>query len=381
MPMILVWLFWVTGSLLVYTYIGYPLWLYLWSSLRKRPVASESYEPPVTIVMAVHNEANSLARKLDNILELEYPRDKLRIVVVSDASTDATEDIAASYRDRGITLLRTEGRGGKHSAQGLGIARADTEFILFTDVAPLLDRMSVIRMMRNFADPEVACVGGEDRVIEKGVVRHSESAYIRYDMMLRRMESSVGSTVGVSGAFFGVRRSLCEPWLSDRSSDLQLALEAVRRGKRAVNDETSLHFYGTTSSHKDEFRRKARTMLNGLVVVMKSLDLLNPIRFGHFSLQLFSHKLCRWISSPALIVLFIASVLLAGHGVLYLVAALAQAAMYLLAVVGLLMPPLQRFALVRIPSFFLLTNLATLVAWFNLLRGQSSSIWNPTARA
>lgn len=379
--MILVCLFWVTGILLVYTYVGYPLWLYLWSSLRKRPVASDAFEPPVTVVMAVHNEASSLARKLDNLLELEYPRDKLHIVVVSDASTDATEGIAESYRDRGISLLRTDARGGKHAAQGLGIARASTEFILFTDVAPLLDRFSVIRMMRNFADPEVACVGGEDRVIERGVVRHSESAYIRYDMALRRMESSVGSTVGVSGAFFGVRRSLCEPWLSDRSSDLQLALEAVRRGQRAINDETSLHFYGTTASHKDEFRRKARTMLNGLVVVMESLDLLNPVRFGHFSLQLFSHKLCRWISSPALIVLFIASVLLASHGVLYLAAAVAQTATYLLAALGLLMPSLQRYAWVRIPSFFALTNLATLVAWFNLLRGQSSSIWNPTARA
>jgi len=381
MAMILVWLFWVTGILLVYTYMGYPLWLCLWSALRKRPVAADSFEPPITVVMAVHNEANGLARKLDNLLELEYPRDKLHILVVSDASSDATEAIAESYRDRRISLLRTDVRGGKHYAQGMGIAQANTEFILFTDAAPLLDRLAVSRMMRNFADPEVACVGGEDRIIERGVVRHSESAYIRYDMMLRRMESSVGSTVGVSGAFFGVRRSLCEPWLSDRSSDLQLALEAVRRGMRAINDETSLHFYGTTSSHKDEFRRKARTMLNGLVVVMESLDLLNPIRFGHFSLQLFSHKLCRWISSAAVFVLFVSSVLLSGHGVLSLVAALAQTATYLLAGLGLLVPSLQRHTLIRIPSFFVLTNLATLVAWSNLLRGQNSSIWDPTARA
>lgn len=166
--MILVWLFWVTGVLLVYTYMGYPLWLYLWSAFRKRPVASDSFEPPVTVVMAVHNEANQLGRKLDNLLQLEYPRDKLHILVVSDASSDATDAIAESYRDRGITLLRTTVRGGKHYAQGLGINQAHTEFIVFTDAAPLLDRLAVSRMMRNFADPDVVCVGGEDRILERG---------------------------------------------------------------------------------------------------------------------------------------------------------------------------------------------------------------------
>jgi cellulose synthase/poly-beta-1,6-N-acetylglucosamine synthase-like glycosyltransferase len=370
----------LSASWLFYTYAGYPICLRVLATIRRRPFQRAAYEPMVSVIIAVHNEEDKIAAKIENLLTIDYPRERLEIIVVSDRSTDRTDDTVRSYETQGVRLVRSTTREGKHHAQHMGLAASRGDIIVFTDSAPLLQRQALTNLMSCFADDAIGAAGGEDRVLHGNSLAPSESMYVRYDMMLRRAESLVNSSVGLSGAFFAVRRELCAPWRSDQSSDFSLALEAVRRGMRAVNDETALHYYTATASHGGEFQRKVRTVLNGLVVFFRSLDLLNPFRHGLFSWQLFSHKLCRWLAPFALAVFFVVCLLTSGQSLPFLVTSGAQIVFYALAVVGLSVPSTQKYSGVRLPAFFCLSNAAIVYAWYRWMSGRNEQIWSPTRR-
>jgi cellulose synthase/poly-beta-1,6-N-acetylglucosamine synthase-like glycosyltransferase len=373
--------FWVSVGWILYTYVGYPLLLRLWAVFTLRPVKAADYEPYVSLIIAVHNEERTIARKLENILSLDYPKEKLQVLVVSDSSADSTNEIVSSFAARGVSLIKSEERGGKHRAQRRGIDHATGHILVLTDAAPLIERHALRNMMRNFADPSVGCAGGEDRVFGEGSFESSEGAYISYDMSLRRLESMIGSSVGLSGAFFAVRPELCEPWDNERSSDFHLALEAVRRGLRSVSDSSAVHHYTATRSHAVEFTRKTRTMLNGLVVFSRSRDLLNPFRYGFFAVQLLSHKFCRWCVPFALLAMLIASSYLSMSSPSWRVAAGAQICFYLIALAGLRFPPLCSYSPIRTAAFFTLSNAAILVAWLRFCKGGKFEVWQPTRRS
>lgn len=374
------WVFWILLFSVFYTYFGYAALLFLISLIRKRSVQKKDITPSVSIIIAVHNEEKIIKRKIENTLSLDYPREKLEIIVVSDCSTDSTEQMVSQFEKSGVRLFSVKPREGKHYAQAVGIDQAKGEIMAFTDAASILEKNALLNMVKNFADPKVGCVTSEDRVLSKEGLKSEEGAYVKFEMILRRLESRVCSVVGLSGSFFAVRRQLSRHWPLRYSSDFILALRCIANGYRAINDSTSIHHYRAVPSSKGEFKRKVRTVCRGLAVLFNNLRILNVFRFGFFSFEIFSHKLCRWLVPFFLFSVFLTNLCLVNKSDFYQFSLIAQILFYLIAGVAFLFPDLNKIRIFRIASFFCMVNLSILVAWFEIIGGETHYVWEPSRR-
>jgi glycosyltransferase involved in cell wall biosynthesis len=375
----MIWAFWISVLFLAYTFAGYPVLVWLLARMRNRSHQRAPYWPTVTIIIPAHNEARLLLSKIVNTLELNYPADKLEIMVASDGSEDDTPEIVRSFATRGVKLVESRVREGKHHVQMLARDASHGEILVFTDTSVHLDREVLQRVTSNFADPAVACVSSEDRVADQK--SHSdEGSYVGFEMWLRRMEARAGSLVSVSGSFFAARREICDVWHPHQSSDFFVPLHAAARRRRVVVDPKCVGYYGVTRKEGAEFQRKVRTIVHGLDVFFTHLRLLNPFRYRLFSLQLASHKLFRWMVPFSMLGVLISSFFLWNHGTFYQLTLIAQIVLYVVGVAGLVLQPLLRFKPVKIASFFLLGNAATLVAWLKFVSGEKFVYWRPTER-
>ena len=372
--------FFTSIALILWSYLGYPVFLWLCSRFVKRRHHMEEWTPPVTLVITAHNEERRIAQKIDNALGLDYPPDKLTIMVVSDASTDKTEEIVRSYSDRGVKLMIIPERHGKHYGQGKGTAAAQSEIVVLSDATTFLRGDAVRLIVQNYADPKIGCVSGCDAVREHEDSSAGEGAYVRYEMALRRLESQVSSIIGASGSFFSVRKSLCDQWIDDMSSDFYLPITCYMRGYRSVLDERSIGYYSVLHDPAREYQRKLRTIVHGLEVLFHFKAALNPFRYGLFSIQLLSHKLFRWLVPFALIIALVTNILLLQQGLLFEALFVLQATMYLLALGAYFIRPIQGLTTFKIPLFFVMVNLSILVAWFKYLTGAKYVVWKATER-
>jgi cellulose synthase/poly-beta-1,6-N-acetylglucosamine synthase-like glycosyltransferase len=372
--------FWGSLLLILWSYIGYLLLLKLLSVLRPRRVAKEEITPPVTLVVTAHNEATRIKQKIENCLAMDYPEDRLQIVIVSDASDDGTDEIVRSYANRGVQLYRIMERRGKHYGQGLGIKSATADIVVLSDATTFLKADAIRMMVRNFADPSIGVVSGEDVVEESPGRSSGEGAYVRYEMKLRSLESTAGSLVGASGCFFSMRRKLVEDWVDDMSSDFYMPIVAYMRGYRTVLESEAIGYYQVLGDHSREFRRKVRTVLHGLEVLFEFKEILNPFQYGFYALQMFSHKLLRWLVPFCLVAAFASNLSLVHSGLLYQVALAGQVVLYMLALIGYLIPVLQKSILLRIPLFFCMVNISIVVAWYQYISGQRQVVWTATKR-
>ncbi len=363
--------FWGAAGVVFYAYVGYPVLLLLASRWSSRPVRAASITPRVSVIVSVHNGEAFIRDKIADCLALDYPPDRVEILVASDGSTDATNDLVRQAPDPRVHLVALEQRRGKEAAQREAIARAGGEVLVFTDVTVRIAPSALRGMVACFADPTVGCVSGVDRILNEAGKAVGEGAFVRYETLLKRMESRTGSTVGNSGWFFAVRRSLCDEWPEEMASDFTMLLRAVRRGQRGVVDPHAIGSAVATQSGAREFQRKVRTMVRGMVVLAAHRDLLNPLRYGFFSVQLVSHKLLRW-GLPFVFLLALGSnaTLALGSG-FYRVALLMQVVFYGL---GAFVPG------ARIPRFVVVSSVAGLVAWWKFLAGERFVVWDPTPR-
>ena len=357
-----------------FAYAGYPLLLALLARLSPRPVAAGDVAPSLSVVVAVHNGAHALKAKLERTLALEYPR-PFEVLVASDGSTDGTDDVAREFAPRGVRLVRNDVREGKEAAQALGIAHATGEILVFTDVTAELSSDALRQVVRPFADPSVGCVSSEDRVEAGG----GEGTYVRFEMALRRLESEASTLVGLSGSFFAARRELCTPWRKDLASDFRLALEAARRGLRAVSEPRATASFQVTSDPAVEWQRKVRTVRRGIAVLAAYRELLLP-RHGRAALSLWGHKLARFTAPFALLALLVASAAAAPSSAPAAALLVAQLAAYALGGLSLVVPAVARIGPARLAGFFMLVNASMLVAWGYHLSGQRAVTWSPTRR-
>lgn len=357
-----------------FAYVGYPLALALLARLSPRPVRRGDAAPSLAVVIAVHNGARLLAHKLESTLALSYPR-PFDVIVASDGSTDGTDDIARAMASRGVRLVRNEQRQGKEAAQAAGIRAADAEVLVFTDLSAELSPDALRAIVRPFADPSVGCVSSEDRVDHAG----GEGTYVRLEMALRRWESEATTLVGLSGSFFAARRELCEPWPSDLASDFRSALEAARRGLRAVSEPAATASFGVIESPASEWRRKVRTVRRGIAVLSAYRGLLHP-RYGRVAFSLWGHKVARFTAPFALVLLLAASVAAAPRSLPAALLLAAQLVGYALGLLALRVPSVARFAPARLISFFLLVNASMLAAWRHHWSGERAVVWEPTRR-
>ena len=371
--------FWGSAAFVLYAYACYPLLLVLLVRVRSRAVRRADITPRVSMVITARNEEKRIRPKIENTLALDYPPDLLDIMVASDASTDATNAIVQEYADRGVRLIVSPERRGKEFAQRLAIEASTAEILVFSDVATQLEPHGLRSMMRNFADPTVGAVSSEDRMIGADGTVSGEGAYVRYEMLLRSLETRLGSVVGLSGSFFAARREICRAWPVDLPSDFTTLLNTLRAGLRGVSDPDSIGYYPDLADKSREYGRKVRTIVRGMSALLRHLEVLNPFRFGIVSWQVFSHKLCRWLVPFAMLGALVSNLVLAVGSPFYAFLAAVQIVAYAVAGAGTLRREPPR-GVSRILTFLVLANLSILNAWYDLARGRRVVTWEPSRR-
>jgi len=373
-------------AFLAYIFVGYPLALKVLASLRRRerpePVLDEW--PEISIVVAAYNEAGQIRQLIENLLELDYPPERRQIVVVSDASTDGTDDIVREYADRGVELVRLPERRGKTGAENYARPYLRGQIIVNTDASIRIGRDALRRLVAQFADPTVGVASGRDVSVTRvdGDANLGESGYVGYEMWLRDLETRVDGIVGASGCLYAIRRDLHDYHLPEGlSRDFAAPLVARQHGYRSVTVNDALCFVPRAPSLRREYTRKVRTITRGMETLFYKRALLNPFRYGLFSWMLFSHKVCRWLMPWALVVLVL------GIAALSVTEPWARAVALLillgcaLALAGWLWPDGKRIPRpLAIPTYIAVANIAVLRAWFKAVRGELNPIWEPTRR-
>ena len=376
-------LFWILAATVVYVYAGYPLLLALVHRVGgERRVSVGPVEPAVTLIVSAFNEEDVIAAKLRNCLELDYPRSKLQIIVVSDASDDRTDDVVAGFAPEGVELLRMPVRSGKTLGLNAAVGRARGEVVVFADANALYARNAVQKLVRNFADPAVGAAVGESTYLDPELEsERSEGLYWRYETAIKRLESKVGSVVGGDGAIYAIRKALYTPMRADAISDFVNPLQIVRDGHRCIYEPEARSYERAADNFDKEFRRKVRIVNRGWRAAFSLKALLNPLRYGFFSVELFSHKVLRWLVPVFLVALLCVNGWLVDRGPIYAVAMFLQVAFYVLAALGHATrrrPSIP--ALLSVPYFFCLVNLASALGIIDAFRGKTYTTWT-TARA
>jgi cellulose synthase/poly-beta-1,6-N-acetylglucosamine synthase-like glycosyltransferase len=372
--------FWSSAAAITYTYFGYPLLVAVAARLRARPVKKAKILPTVTVIITAYNEERDIAAKLENTLSLDYPKNLLKVIVASDCSSDQTDEIVQSFASHGVSLYRQPQRLGKTAAQNAAVELATGEILLFSD-ATTLYRPDVLRaMIPNFADPGVGCVAGRLIYVDPSDsnVGRGARSYWSYETFLKQNESRICSLIGVSGCLYAVRRSAYVPLYNEACSDFIVATKMVEQGLRAVLEPTAICTEATNRGSDRELKMRVRVITQTFADLWRHRSMMNPFHSGFYALQLLSHKVMRYLAPFFLIVMFLTSAILAFWSRGFLVLFLVQLAVYLIAVASLL---LERFGLdnrfLAFPQYFLLTNVATIAAFYKFIGGERYASWQP----
>jgi len=376
------------AGLCAYTFLGYPAILELLRVVRRalphRPQRLAAEWPTISVVLPVYNEVEGIASTLERILAIEYPAERRQILVVSDASTDGTDEIVTRFAPRGVELVRLPQRRGKTAAENATRSRLSGEIIVNTDASVRIDAGAVKHLVAAFDDPSVGVASGRDVSVSNvdDRLNPGEQVYVGYELWVRDLETSLSGIVGASGCLYAIRRDLHMHTMPDGlSRDFGAALVAREHGYRAVSVPAAICYVPRSSSLRREYRRKVRTMARGLRTLWHKRSLLNPRRHGLFAWMLWSHKVCRWLvpwmALPAAGALawlaperWWAAATLALGGAVALVTA-----------IGWVWPegrPVPR--LIAVPAYAVSGNIAALQAWIRALGAQGTALWEPTRR-
>jgi cellulose synthase/poly-beta-1,6-N-acetylglucosamine synthase-like glycosyltransferase len=373
-------------ALALYAYAGYPLMLRLLAAGRPgpRPLPDPAEWPFISIALPAYNEERSIGRTLEALLALDYPPDRRQILVISDASTDGTDQVVREFAHRGVELVRLPHRSGKTAAENAAALHLRGEIVVNTDATIRIPPPSLKPLIRAFQDPTIGVASGRDVSVGQadGGTNRGESGYVGYEMWIRRLETRVGSIVGASGCFYAIRRQLVSDLFPEAlSRDFAAPLTARQAGYRTVSVDEAVCYVPRTPSLPSEFRRKVRTMARGLETLWYKRALANPLVYGRFSWMLLSHKLCRWLVHLTL------PLALVGLAVLAMVQPTALALLVAVLLVGALGSTALRWPEgrpmphpVALCGFVVAVNLAALLAWSRALRGERNPIWEPTRR-
>jgi cellulose synthase/poly-beta-1,6-N-acetylglucosamine synthase-like glycosyltransferase len=374
--------FWLAAILLGITYAGMPLVTLVRARVARREHAGADIEPLVSLVIAAHNEAGVIRARLENLVQLDYPRDRLEIIIVSDGSTDGTDDIVAEYADRGIRLL-APGRVGKGAALEAGVAASTGGILVFSDANSQYAPDAVRALVRPFADPEVGGVAGNQVYLREGEsdgTAVGERGYWDFDRLLKRSQSVAGSVTSGTGAIYAIRREHFGPIPEGVTDDMLNTIRVVDAGQRLVFAEDAVAFEPVAPSGQLEFRRKVRIMTRSFRALVLMRRLFDPRRTGWYAAQLLWHKVLLRTAAVPLLALAVVSPLLWRHGPIYRLATVGQAVCYGLAAAGIALArhPIGRAAPLAVPAYFTLVNVASLRALWNLVRGDRIDRWVPT---
>jgi len=371
---------WASAGIFIYVYLVYPLLVQVASRLWSRPVKrSRDFQPAVTVLITAYNEEKNIVAKIDNVLELDYPPELLDVLVVSDASSDRTDEVVRSYGSPRVRLLRIEGRLGKTACQNLAVAQATRDIIAFTDATTRIRADALAAMVEDFADVEVGCVAG--LLIYEGKGANLTAAggvsYWNYEIALRSAESSLGTLIGVSGCFYAVRRSAYRPIEPGLISDFVIAMRVREQGLRAVLERRALCFEETLDRSGQELAMRVRVALRTVNALVVERRFLNPFADTLFAWQLWSHKVLRYATPYLLLMMLAGCAALARHP-LYRLTLFVELAVIGAGIAGFLLQlNARRMGILSKPYYFLLTNLAAIIATLRYVKGERIVIWKP----
>jgi cellulose synthase/poly-beta-1,6-N-acetylglucosamine synthase-like glycosyltransferase len=373
-------IFWIAIAVLGYAYGGYFLLAWVGGAIRRRVVACADAEPPVTIIIAAHNEAAHIGATLERHLGAFYPASRRQIIVVSDGSTDGTDDIVRAFASRGVCLLRQEPRRGKTAALNLAVGHATGSILIFSDANSLFAPDALRRLVSNFGDPSVGYVTGRLIYAESAVSASGVGCrlYMGYENALRRAETRFGSVIGVNGGIDALRAELYRPMRDDQLPDFVLPLRVAERGHRVVYDSSACASEEALATSRQEYRMRVRVALRAWWALWDVRGVLNVRRHGVLALQVLSHKALRYLAWAALPVAYLASLALWSSGIVYQAAAVGGSLVLLTAVAGAALEWLGPSAgPAGIPYYFLLVNAAAGHAFFSFMRGRRTVVWTP----
>lgn len=379
--------FWLCLGTLLYIYAGYPVLAEWLSRYYFVPIQKSDIEPTVTVLISAYNEEENIEQTVRNKLDQDYPLERLSVIVVSDGSTDQTCEIVARIAEQAqgrLRLLRQEPRQGKTAALNLGIEYAQGDIVVFSDANSMYSGTAVRSLVRNFADRAVGYVTGRmvyTNAAGSGIGTGSGS-YISYENRLRIAETKLGSIVGVDGGIDAIRRDLYRPMRADQLPDFVLPLSVVEQGKRVVYEENAEVWESALSVSGDEFRMRVRVALRAFWALYDKRVLLNPLRFGLFSWQLFSHKLLRYAGFAFLIAIFGLNLLVLESGSFYRWFLGAQLSAYALVVAGhMLRNSSLSSRFLFMPYYFFLINAACCLAFWKFVNREKMVLWKPRVGA
>ena len=377
--------FWTAAGLILYTYLGYPLLLWLLTLGRRLDRGPGPPErPSVSLIVTAYNEQAVLGGKLDNSFALDYPADRLQVVVVSDGSTDATDEIARSREGRpGYVFFRQEPNAGKTAAQNAAVGAAAGDILVFSDANSMYAPDALERLVDRLGDG-VGCVCGELRYTNPGRAGagEGEGLYWRYERFLKRRESRLGALVGANGSIYALRRELFEELDPSIISDFILPIRLRRRGHRVVYAPGAVAEEESGRGFGQELRRRRRIVARSLYGLWREAGALNPFAHPLLAFQILSHKVVRWLVPVLLLVLLGTAAALAAAGVEPYGALLAaQVGFYALALLGGLFPRgCGRLGLFYLPAYFCAINIGALLGLLGALRGERHTVWKPVTR-
>jgi cellulose synthase/poly-beta-1,6-N-acetylglucosamine synthase-like glycosyltransferase len=375
--------FFVCLLLGIYPYALYPACAWLLASLLRRDVRrGDAGLPRVTVVTAAYNEAAHIEATVRNKLAQDYPPELIDVVVVSDESADGTDDIVAriAAEDARVRLVRQVPRQGKTSALNLAMSTVRGDIVLFSDANSIYERSALRTLVRNFSDPRVGYVSGQMKYVnpDGSLVGDGCTAYMRYENFLRRVETRIGSIVGVDGGIDAVRRELYRPMRADQLPDFVLPLNVVEQGYRVVFEPDAVLREDALGTQSSEYRMRVRVTLRALWALWDKRGLLNPLRTGFFAWQLFSHKVLRYLAFAPLAVAVVLNWFMLDRGFIFQVAAAGQVAFAACALVGMSgARSAARLVLPALCHYFALLNWASAVAFWRFLRGEKKVLWQP----
>ena len=381
--------FWILTFVILYIYFGYPLLLEVLSLNKKHNKQKSENALKATLIVAAHNEEEVIREKIENSLSLDYPKDKLEIIVASDASTDKTNEIVREYANQGVMLNLQKEHEGKSAILNDTVLRvAKGEVIVFTDATTFLKIDALKKLLRNFYDEKVGAVCGKLSFVNQGdsSISQSEGIYWKYEEFLRRKESEMGILPFVSGAFYGIRRRFYTWVREDLPDDSVSPLGVYKKGYRVVFEEEAMAYERMVNTAEAEFRIKSRGVVRELGAILSFKELLNPFKHPLLSWVLFSHRLLRWSVGFFLIFIFALNICLADKSI-YLALFLFQVIFYLFAFVGFLLESYQlaitNNQLLRvkrafnIPFYYCVVNFAALCGIIQFLLRKKKAVWQP----
>lgn len=381
---ICIWLFWISVSLVVYTYFGYPMVIWLLARVfGQRPgiPASPAMWPTVSLLIAAYNEETEIAKRIENALAMDYPSDRLEIVIASDGSSDKTCSIVHSYQDRGVTLFDYQERSGKPAVLNRSVSRLRGEIVVFSDANSITNPDAMKNLVRWFSDETVGAVCGRLVLVDSFTGQNVDSIYWKYETFLKKCENNLSALLGSNGAIYALRRSWYPAIPDDTIVDdfvIPLRVKMLQKCK-IVYDCDAIAHEDTPADISSEFQRRSRIGAGSFQAIGLLWKLLHP-RFGWTAFTFLNHKIMRWLC-PFMLIMALGTNLALLHISFFQWMLAAQVVFYLLAALGGYLPSQPRFLrILRLATMFTGMNAALLVGFFRWLLGTQRATWHRTVR-